>query len=706
MFRKLLIANRGEIACRIAATAARLGIRTVAVYSDVDKNSKHVSVCDEALGIGGTTASESYLAIPSIIKAARESGADAIHPGYGFLAENVEFAEACAVAGLVFIGPPAAAIRTMGDKSTAKSLMTKAGVPVLPGYHGEKQEPDFLRSQADAIGYPVILKARQGGGGKGMRVVHGSGEFHDLLGACRREAKNSFGDDSILIEKFLDRPRHIEMQIFGDTHGNYVYLFERDCSVQRRHQKIIEEAPAPGLTESQRRSIGETAVAAARAVSYTGAGTIEFLVVDQAFYFLEMNTRLQVEHPVTEMITGHDLVEWQLLVAAGALLPQSQHQLSFGGHAIEARIYAEKPSSGFLPSTGTLDLFKTPEAIHFAIPSSPQTSPVRLDAGVRTGDTVPPYYDPLMAKLVVWGNDRAEAVTRLHDALDDFVVLGLETNLPFLRRLSRLSDFAGGNVDTGLIARNEAFLLTSDGVIRFPFVVLATAALLKSEEENRCIEHHDLYSPWASASGWRLNSSYTRRLSWSSGNRTVDVVLTYPMATAKPARYHLEANGESADFEVLENLTQGGLRPISPFSYVGQGREDADRSPQADSALVVLIGDRRINGQVYRRSHTYDLSADGEHESLSLIDPLTYDLAADEEETQLTAPMPGRIVAVLVEQGQTVAKGTPLIVMEAMKMEHTIVALADGQVDHVLVNVADQVSEGAQLLHFTPNQPN
>jgi 3-methylcrotonyl-CoA carboxylase alpha subunit len=704
MFRKVLIANRGEIACRIAATAARLGIRTVAVYSDVDKNSKHVSMCDEALGIGGTTAGESYLAIPSIIKAARESGADAIHPGYGFLAENAEFAEACAVAGLVFIGPPAAAIRSMGDKSTAKSLMTKAGVPVLPGYHGENQEPDFLRSQADAIGYPVILKARQGGGGKGMRVVHGTGEFHDLLGACRREAKNSFGDDSILIEKFLDRPRHIEMQIFGDTHGNYVYFFERDCSVQRRHQKIIEEAPAPGLTESQRQSIGETAVAAARAVSYTGAGTIEFLV-DQAFYFLEMNTRLQVEHPVTEMITGHDLVEWQLLVAAGALLPQSQHQLGFRGHAIEARLYAEKPSSGFLPSTGTLDLFKTPEAIHFTIPSSPQTSPVRLDAGVRTGDTVAPYYDPLLAKLVVWGNDRAEAVTRLHDALDDFVVLGLETNLPFLRRLSRLSDFAGGNVDTGLIARNEAFLLTLDAVIRFPFVVLATAALLKSEEENRCIENHDLYSPWASASGWRLNSSYTRRLSWSSGNRTVDVVLTYPMATAKPARYHLEADGESTDFEILENLTQGRLRPISPFSYVGQGREDADRSPQPDSALVVLIGDRRINGQVYRRFHTYDLSADGEHESLSLIDPLTYDLPADEEETQLTAPMPGRIAAVLVEQGQTVAKGTPLIVMEAMKMEHTIVALADGQVDHVLVKVADQVSEGAQLLHFTPNQP-
>ncbi|MBV9733558.1 MAG: ATP-grasp domain-containing protein, partial [Verrucomicrobia bacterium] len=349
MFRKLLIANRGEIACRVAATAARLGIRTVAVYSEVDRNAKHVSFCDEAVAIGGAKASESYLAIPSIIKAACDSGAEAIHPGYGFLAENAEFAGACVAAGLVFVGPPVAAIRTMGDKSTAKSVMTKAGVPVLPGYHGENQEPDFLRSQAGAIGYPVMLKARGGGGGKGMRVVHESDEFDDLLTACRREAKNSFGDDSILIEKYVARPRHIEVQVFGDTHGNYVYLFERDCSVQRRHQKIIEESPAPNLTESHRRSIGETAVAAARAVSYTGAGTIEFLAdQDRRFYFLEMNTRLQVEHPVTEMITGQDLVEWQLLIAAGAALPLSQGQLHIQGHAIEARIYAEKPSSGFL----------------------------------------------------------------------------------------------------------------------------------------------------------------------------------------------------------------------------------------------------------------------------------------------------------------------------------------------------------------------
>jgi 3-methylcrotonyl-CoA carboxylase alpha subunit len=679
MFRKLLIANRGEIACRISATAARLGIRTVAIYSDVDKNAKHVSLCDEAFAIGGATPSESYLAIPSIVKAARESGAEAVHPGYGFLAENAEFAEACIAAGLVFIGPPAAAIRAMGDKSTAKSVMTKAGVPVLPGYHGKSQEPALLRSQADAIGYPAMLKARAGGGGKGMRVVNEIGQFDDLLAACRREAKNSFGDDSILIEKYLSRPRHIEVQVFGDTHGNFVYLFERDCSVQRRHQKIIEESPAPGLTESQRRSIGETALAAARAVSYTGAGTIEFLVdQDFKFYFLEMNTRLQVEHPVTEMVTGQDLVEWQLLVAAGAPLPLSQGQLHFRGHAIESRIYAEKPSAGFLPSIGTLEIFKTPEAIHFAIPPSPEMAPVRLDAGVRTGDTITPYYDPLLAKLVVWGKDRTEAITRLRDALDQFVALGLETNLPFLRRLSGLPDLRTANLDTGLIARNEAFLLTSPGVIRFPFVVLATAALLKSEEQNCTLDDHDLYSPWATTSGWRLNSSYTRRLSWSDHNQTVDVALTYPAAAANPARYHLEADGESADFEILEH---------------------------DDAKFVVLTGNRRITGRVYRRNDTYDLAADNEHATLSLIDPLAYDLLAEEAETQLTAPMPGRIVAVLVQPGQTVAKGTPLIVMEAMKMEHTIVALSEGQVDQVFVNVADQVSEGAQLLQFTPTPP-
>jgi 3-methylcrotonyl-CoA carboxylase alpha subunit len=675
MFRKILIANRGEICCRVAATAARLGVRTVAVYSDIDSNAKHVSVCDEALGIGGTTAG--YLSIPSILKAAKESGAGAIHPGYGFLAENAEFAEACAAAGLVFIGPSPAAIRTMGDKSAAKSVMAKAGVPVLPGYHGDRQEQDFLRSQADAIGYPIMLKARAGGGGKGMRVVQAAADFDHLLAACRREAKNSFGDDSVLIEKYVDRPRHIEVQVFGDTHGNYVYLFERDCSVQRRHQKIVEESPAPSFTESQRRLICETAVAAARAVNYTGAGTIEFLV-DQTgnFYFLEMNTRLQVEHPVTELVTGQDLVEWQLLVAAGSPLPRLQDQLNFHGHAIEARIYAEKPSSGFLPSTGTLEVFRTPPAIHFTVPSSTELAPVRLDAGVRPGDTVTPYYDPLLAKLIVWGKDRAETVTRLRAALDEFIALGLETNLPFLRRLTASADFVTAKLDTGLIARNETFLLSSDQVIRLPFVVLATAALLKSEEESRRIDDHDPYSPWSATSGWRLNSNSTRSLSWSAGNLTLNALLTYPATSAIPPRYHLEVNNESVDFEIVE---------------------------YRDDYLAVQAGSHRINGRVYRQTNTYDLSAESEHVTLTLIDPLAYDLPTDQEDTKLTAPMPGRVVAVLVQEGQSVAKGTPLVVMEAMKMEHTIVAVVEGRVDQVFVKVADQVSEGTQLIHFTPN---
>ena len=676
MFRKILIANRGEICCRVAATAARLGIRTVAIYSEVDSNAKHVSVCDEALGIGGTTAG--YLSIPSVLQAAKESGVEAIHPGYGFLAENAEFAEACAAAGLVFIGPSPAAIRTMGDKSAAKDVMANAGVPVLPGYHGDRQDPTFMRSQADAIGYPVMLKARAGGGGKGMRVVQSSGDFDQLLAACRREAKNSFGDDSILIEKCVDQPRHIEVQVFGDTHGNCVYLFERDCSVQRRHQKIVEESPAPALTERQRRLAGETAMRAARAVNYTGAGTIEFLLdQDGEFLFLEMNTRLQVEHPVTELITGQDLVEWQLLVAAGSPLPLSQDQLSFRGHSIEARIYAEKPSSGFLPSTGVLQAFRPPSAIQFIVPTSPEASPVRLDAGVRPGDAVTPYYDPLLAKLIVWGKDRPEAVTRLRAALDEFVLLGLDTNLPFLRRLVVSSDFVAAKLDTGLIARNETSLLSSEQVIRFPFVILATAALLKSEEASCCINDHDRYSPWSATSGWRLNSISTRFLCWSTGSVTVDAVLTYPPTPANPPRYHLATANESVDFDIVE---------------------------YRDDYLAVQAGSHRINGRVYRQMNTYDLSTEGEHVTLTLIDALAYDLPSDQEETELTAPMPGRVVAVLVQTGQTVAKGTPLVVMEAMKMEHTIVAVAEGRIDQLLVKVGDQVSAGAQLIHFTPRK--
>ncbi|MBF6992688.1 acetyl/propionyl/methylcrotonyl-CoA carboxylase subunit alpha, partial [Cupriavidus sp. IK-TO18] len=431
MFTKVLIANRGEIACRVAATCRRLGIRTVAVYSDADADARHVAFCDEAVHIGGAAARDSYLRADHIIEMAKETGAQAIHPGYGFLSENEAFAEACAAAGLVFIGPPASAIQAMGSKSAAKQLMEKASVPLVPGYHGEDQDPVLLRREADRIGYPVLLKASAGGGGKGMRVVESGDGFEAALASVKREASASFGDDKVLVEKYLTRPRHIEIQVFADTHGNCVYLFERDCSVQRRHQKVLEEAPAPGMTEERRRAMGEAAVAAAKAVGYVGAGTVEFIAnQDGSFYFMEMNTRLQVEHPVTEMITGQDLVEWQLRVAAGEPLPLTQQQLRIDGHALEARIYAENPDKQFLPSTGTLRFLRTPPAVQFMRGEDAHgPAGIRIDAGVREGDTISPYYDPMIAKLIVWGKDRDEALARMRQALAAYHVVGLSTNV-------------------------------------------------------------------------------------------------------------------------------------------------------------------------------------------------------------------------------------------------------------------------------------
>ena len=679
MLTKILIANRGEICCRIAATARGLGIRTVAIYSDADREAKHVAACDEAVGIGGITPTESYLSIESVLRAARATGVQAIHPGYGFLAENAEFAEACARAGFIFIGPSPAAIRLMGDKSAAKSLMANAGIPIIPGYHGEHQETEFLRREAEAIGYPILVKARAGGGGKGMRKVEQPADFDNALSSCRREAKSSFGDDGVLIEKYVSTPRHIEIQIFGDSHGNYLHLFERDCSVQRRHQKVVEEAPAPGITDQLRRAMGETAIKAARAAGYIGAGTVEFIVDPEwRFYFMEMNTRLQVEHPVTEMITGQDLVEWQLQVAAGAPLPLSQEQLMLRGHAIEARLYAEKPGNDFLPSTGKLRVFRGPPAIHFSVPPSPDLTPVRLDSGVEQGDTMGPHYDPLLAKLIAWGQDRADAIQRLQDALNAFVVLGLETNLSFLQRLVHTADFVAANLDTGLIARNEHSLLRSETVIGFTSVALATAALLEGERSQTTVDNNDPYSPWAQTSGRRLNSDYTRSLFWLSGSQEIEAVITYPRTdpngTTKPRTYHLQAGSESGSVEIVEQTTD---------------------------QLVILIADRRIAGRVYVHENSYDLFTGGEHITLHLRDPLAHSPQSEHSAAELTAPMPGRIVAVLANEGQSVTKGTPMMVMEAMKMEHTIVALADGKVDQVLFAVGDQVSEGAQLIRFT-----
>ena len=462
MFKKILIANRGEIACRVAATAKRMGIKTVAVYSDADAQAKHVQVCDEAVHIGGSAPKDSYLRWERILQAAKDTGAQAVHPGYGFLSENEDFAKACAAAGLVFIGPPASAILAMGLKAESKQLMEKAGVPLVPGYHAADQDPALLQREADRIGYPALIKASAGGGGKGMRVVNSSAEFADALASCKREAINSFGDDAVLIEKYVQRPRHIEIQVFGDTHGNCVYLFERDCSVQRRHQKVLEEAPAPGMTEALRKQMGEAAVAAAKAVNYVGAGTVEFIVEQTAydkpesmkFFFMEMNTRLQVEHPVTEAITGLDLVEWQLRVASGEPLPLQQSDLRIHGHAIEARICAENPDNNFLPATGTLAVYRKPACSSFEIPSTSGTgAEVRIDDGVREGDSISPFYDSMVAKLIVHGDTREQALARLDEALSQTRIVGLTTNVQFLRHIIRTDSFATAKLDTALNQR-------------------------------------------------------------------------------------------------------------------------------------------------------------------------------------------------------------------------------------------------------------
>lgn len=665
MFQKIVIANRGEIGCRIAATASRLGIRTVAVYSDADRTAKHVEVCDEAVHIGGASATESYLRIEPIIRAATSTGAQAIHPGYGFLAENEAFAIACSEAGLTFIGPPPSAIRTMGNKNAAKELMLKAGVPLLPGYHGKSQ--DDLKKRAESVGYPVLLKASAGGGGKGMRIVEKAADFESALAACRREAKKSFGNESLLIEKYLPHSRHIEIQVFADTHGNCVHLFERDCSLQRRHQKIVEEAPASGLAPELRRSLGETAIAAARAVGYLGAGTVEFLVdQDARFYFMEMNTRLQVEHPVTEMITGQDLVEWQLRVAAGQPLPLLQDDLTIQGHAIEARIYAENPDKHFFPSVGTLRILKLPKAVEFAIGSGP----VRVDSGVREGDVITPYYDPLIAKLIVWGSDRTTTVTRLATALSDFVAVGLQTNRVFLSRLVSSSEFNAAHVDTGLIDRTPARWLDLGRPVRFAFVALATAALLKREEINSKVDPADPFSPWRETSGWRPNSEFIRTLNWGSSHQDIEAKLTYSREG-----YLLQAAGESALVSILE-----------------------DRGDQ----FVLLAGSKRIAGQVYSLDDTFVVVTKGEQVTLHWLDPISRASHTEHAEGDLRAPMPGKIVAVLVRNGQTVTKGAALITMEAMKMEHTILAVEDGIVEEVLFNAGDQVDEEALLLRFSP----
>lgn len=660
MFDKILIANRGEIACRIIKTARQLGIRTVAVYSQADAGARHVRMADEAVCIGAAPARESYLVIERILDAARLTGAQAIHPGYGFLSENVAFCEACEAAGLVFIGPPANAIRAMGSKSHAKQLMQQAGVPLTPGYHGENQDPAFLHQQAEQIGYPVLIKAAAGGGGKGMRLVEESGQFPEALVSCKREAASSFGDDHVLVEKYITRPRHIEIQVFGDRHGNVVYLFERDCSVQRRHQKVLEEAPAPGMTPKRRAAMGKAAVDAARAVGYVGAGTVEFIAnQDGSFYFMEMNTRLQVEHPVTEMITGQDLVEWQLRVASGQKLPLAQEQIVMNGHAIEARVYAEDPDKGFLPSTGRLLHLEPPtEGVH-----------VRVDTGVEEGDEISPHYDPMIAKLIVWDSDRDRALARMLKALADYQVVGVSNNIDFLSRLVACPAFSQADLDTGLIEREHDFLFRNNEQTPDEVWRVAAAAQLVAESRQtqaRAVLASSPPSPWDAVDGWRLNLQAERQVSFirAGQERTIKVI------------YQKDGFLMDVEGERLLVRVQGDERGHLQIQIDGRRRE----------ASVIAVGHKR---------HVF---LDGHAWVVEYVDPLGQATQGTRAEGGLLAPMPGKVIAVLVTEGDQVEEGTPLLVLEAMKMEHTITAPFAGVLKAFRYTVGDQVQDGVQMV--------
>lgn len=650
MFKKILIANRGEIACRIIRTARKMGIATVAIYSDADKNALHVEMADEAVHVGPAPSAQSYLDSEAIIKAARDAGAQAIHPGYGFLSENAGFVDAVEAANLIFIGPSAKAIRAMGLKDAAKRLMEKAGVPVVPGYHGDNQDSGFLKNQADAITYPVLIKARAGGGGKGMRRVDKSADFSAALDSARREAEASFGDDAVLVEKYMTKPRHIEVQVFGDSFGNAVHLFERDCSLQRRHQKVIEEAPAPGMTEEMRAAMGEAAVKAAQAIGYSGAGTVEFIadvserLRADRFFFMEMNTRLQVEHPVTEAITGLDLVEWQLRVASGEALPKRQDELTINGWAFEARLYAEDPARDFLPATGKLALFAPPEN-------------ARVDSGVRAGDTITPFYDPMIAKIITHGATRDEALNQLDAALSKTRIAGLVTNRQFLSDLCKLEAFRQGDLDTGLIARETALLFRDEkpSWTAFALATLGALDLLNAPQEG---------DPWTSVRGFRL---------WGDASQSV----------------LLDHHGE-------RQLVRFTIKGNRHFDFVFGGLEVCSH----DNGLVRFAIDGRVAAaSVLRIGHDVTVQFEG----YDTIFHHVQSVGGQEEasgESRILSPMPGLIRLVSVVEGASVAKGDMLVTMEAMKMELSLTAPREGKVASVNVSAGEQVNEGALLVEL------
>jgi len=632
MFTKILIANRGEIACRIIQTSKKMGIKTVAVYSDADRNSLHVSLVDEAIHIGPSPSIESYLVIDKIIQAALSSGAQAIHPGYGFLSENADFCRQCEANNLVFIGPPVEAILAMGSKSAAKNIMAKANVPLVPGYHGDDQSSAILKQSAEDMGYPVLLKAAAGGGGKGMRAVYHADEFDQALAAAKREAKNSFNDEIMLVEKYLQQPRHVEIQVFCDQHNNAVHLFERDCSLQRRHQKVIEEAPAPGMTEELRQRMGEAAIRAASAINYQGAGTVEFLLDSSGeFFFMEMNTRLQVEHPVTEMISGQDLVEWQLRVANGEPLPCTQDQLNIKGHAFEARIYAEDPEHDFLPSTGRLTVLQAPM----------ETGNVRIDSGVTQGDEISVFYDPMITKLVVWDIDRERALERLIQALSEYKIAGVTTNIPFLYNLASSQAFRRGDVNTGFIEEHEDEIFhrrQADLDYAAPLAAQAILAARKNTAQDLAEQSNEPNSPWHLVNHWRISDNSPQQINITVGTEQVEVMTA---DSSLPANIKLVSD-------------ESGFKLFTP------------------------------NGVFHCAVTQPDLGLD----------------QAQESGGNLAAPMNGTVVTLLVDVGATVAKGETLMVMEAMKMEHSIVAPSDGKVSEFFYQPGELVDGGAELLAF------
>ena len=662
MFGKILIANRGEIACRIMRTAARMSIRTVAVYSEADAGARHVALADEALAIGPAAAQESYLNIHRIIMAARESGAQAIHPGYGFLSENEGFASACAQAGITFIGPPAAAIATMGSKSHAKALMERAGVPVVPGYHGDDQADAVLKREAASIGWPVLIKASAGGGGKGMRVARNAKEFPAALEACRRESRAAFGDDRLLLEKYLEQPRHVEIQIFRDAQGNGVSLFERDCSIQRRHQKVLEEAPAPGLTPKERDEMGRVAIAAADAIDYLGAGTVEFIRDrDSRFYFMEMNTRLQVEHPVTELITGQDLVEWQLRVADGQPLPLTQEQLTLNGHAIEVRLYAEDPERDFLPATGHLS--------HLRFPAD--SGHIRVDSGVRAGDHITVHYDPMIAKLIVWGQDRNDALRRMQAALAETQVAGVRTNIDLLASIIAHPDFRAARIDTGFIERHRDALLTPARAMDATVLALAALHVLLERTRRAAVTAQssgEPGSPWHGVDGWRAGGAHTEILHLRSraGDHAIGI-------TPQHNRYQLHMGDQI--FNASARLDESG-------------------------DLIARLDGRTLRATtVEHGARITVMLASGTHE-FTFIDNLAWERDAGAAVGGLTSPMPGRIVEIRARAGDSVQRGDTLVIIEAMKMEHAVIAPADGKVAALHFQTGDMVDEGVELLRL------